>query len=662
MFMMFRSALFVYFGDFTELAAYKLDVINAFIVGAKFDTSVIAYAFLPIFFYTLVFSAFYTKNNKRGYYYYSKINRIYLTLVSMLLLLVSIVDYFFYSYFQTHISPVIFGLKNDKTEAILISMWTDYPVITVLVIIVLFFLVFVKAFKHLYRKLLNTTISFKKYNPLLVLLTLGIFFIGIRGSLGMFPLRLDHTTISTNSFVNELVLNGPFALRIANGLQKETLQIHLDRKKTLQEGGFSYESEVLNWYLNTKNPKSTNIKESLTVTTKKNSLLETRPPNVVFVLVESLSNHYLDLHSKELNLLGELDNELSNCLVFRNFLSAKNLTVKTLESILLGTPKAPISQSSFAHIKLNSSIANPFKKAGYQTTYLTGDQLGWRNTGRFIKKQNFDKVQGFSFLEKKYTNPEYFAWGVHDEYLYQHMFDLLNESKNPQFIFTLTVSNHTPYDLPKQAVIPIQKISDSLAKLLIPSTGLSLKNFASYYYSANELGKFIKKVRNSPLGANTIIIATGDHNERGMFNYSTSELFLKRSVPLILYIPKAYKPLFIDENRFGSHKDIFPTIFNLALSKTDYIKTGNDLFSTVETDFFAENDHITGGNKYGVINHKNGKVNYYKWKDTTQFKGLIQTSITASPELLKLNRKMEAHKAAMMLNFQNDVLSQKKTK
>jgi len=656
LFLLFRLSILFVFGDFSELINYKIDVLNAFYVGAKFDTSVIAYGLLPILLYALIFSIFYIKNNKRRYYYFSVISKWYFVFISMVFLIILITDYFFYSYFQTHISPVIYGLKNDKTSAILLSMWTDYPVIKILLVIILFFFIFKSLFAKVLDVISKKQISFKKLNPIVFILILGVYFIALRGSLGMFPLRLDHTSISTNTFVNELVLNGPFALKIAKGLQEESSAVHIDNKRTLKHYSFKSKKEALEVYLG-KSINDNNVKRVLTIKTKQNDFLQKNPPNVVFVLMESFSNHYFDLHSKELNLFGELEQELANCYVFRNFLSAENLTVETLEGILLGTPNSPISQSPYYNIQFNSSVATPFKEAGYQTSYLTGGQLGWRNTGRLIKKQNFDIIQGSSFLEKKYKNPEYFTWGIHDEYLYKHLFDVLNKSKKPQFIFALTISNHTPYDLPKHFKKPKLTLSDSILDKLSTKKEIALKNLTSYHYSATELGKFIKRIRNSPLGDNTIIVATGDHNVRGIFKYNSDELFYKKSVPLIMYVPEKYKPSFVNLKRFGSHKDIFPTIFNLSLSNKSFIKTGNDLFSTIKTNYFAENEHTTTGNKYGVvIRNSNKKAYYYKWKDSLNYKGLISTTIEKTPELLSLKRKMEAHGATMMLNIQDEII------
>ncbi len=662
MFMIFRLLLLFLYGDFSELKESKIEILKAFYVGAKFDTSVATYGILPIFVYALFFSIFYFKKNQKAFQFFLKISKWYFIIISMLFLVISIIDYFFYGYFQTHISPLIYGLKNDKTNAILISMWTDYPVIKIVLTLLLAFYIFKLIYTKIFSKLTHKLISFKKFNPIVVVLILGTYFLGMRGSIGMFPLRLDHTSISTNTFVNELVLNGPFALKLANGLKSETSLIHIDSAKTLKNYNFKSKHEALNLYLNKNISRTTTLSKALTTVTKKNKFLEENPPNVVFVLMESLSKHYLDLHSENFNILGELNNELPFCYTFKNFLSAKNLTVETLESILLGTPKAPISQSQYYNYHFKSSVANPFKNAGYETTYLTGGQLGWRNTGRLIENQNFDKIQGFSFLEKKFKNPEHFTWGVHDEYLYKHIFDVLTKTNMPQFIFTLTVSNHTPYSLPKHFVKPNLKIPSKLKTRLISKENIALKNFISFYYSANEFGKFVNKIRNSPLGDNTIIVATGDHNERGMFSYKTDELFLKRSVPLIMYIPKKYQPSFVNLKRFASHKDIFPTVFNLALSKKDYIKTGNDLFSEKETDFFAINDYITASDKNGVVILENNKKPlFYKWKDTLNYKGLKPVDLKKYPELQLLKRKMQAQGAVMMLNFQDEIILKNKS-
>nr|WP_250324971.1 hypothetical protein [Campylobacter lari] len=47
------------------------------------------------------------------------------------------------------------------------------------------------------------------------------------------------------------------------------------------------------------------------------------------------------------------------------------------------------------------------------------------------------------------------------------------------------------------------------------------------------------------------------------------------SVPFYLYIPKILQyNIHYDKNRVGSHKDVFPTLYNISLSNVEYISMG----------------------------------------------------------------------------------------
>ena len=85
----------------------------------------------------------------------------------------------------------------------------------------------------------------------------------------------------------------------------------------------------------------------LIATTQKNTFIEKNPPSVVFIMMEGLSNYYINLHSAENNLLGSLEAQLNDCYVYRNFLPSYNGTIYSLENLLVGTPQSPLSQSKF---------------------------------------------------------------------------------------------------------------------------------------------------------------------------------------------------------------------------------------------------------------------------------------------------------------------------
>jgi phosphoglycerol transferase MdoB-like AlkP superfamily enzyme len=162
---------------------------------------------------------------------------------------------------------------------------------------------------------------------------------------------------------------------------------------------------------------------------------------------------------------------------------------------------------------------------------------------------------------------------------------------------------------------------------------------------------------NSVFGKNTIIVATGDHNTMQLFNFTDTQILQKLSVPLLLYIPDAYmKDYKIDTERFASHKDIFPTIFTLALSDMLYLNSGNNLLSKElnDSDFYAVNNYDVGMNKYGCVLGLS-KPLFYSWEsgDTKVSK---PTTLHETPELESLLQKTKAFTASMNYFVQTELL------
>ncbi|VAV86351.1 hypothetical protein MNBD_BACTEROID02-1055, partial [hydrothermal vent metagenome] len=504
-FQLFRLSVLIYFGNFNELAELKLDILKAFWVGYKFDTSVIFYGLIPVFLFTLIF---FVVPQRSLTVYARKVPlffKVYLKIIFFILFFILIADFYFFQFFQSHFNQLVFGIKNDDTWAVLVSVWTDFPVIKILIIIAIFNIAYGKFINRILNKPIYISIENKVKNIAIVLLILIGFLVGMRGSLGTFPLRGDDTSISTNIFVNRLVFNGVFALKNAYGMAKDFNEVDVDINKMLKQNGFENVESAISAYTNTNYSKGDDLKKELIKTTAVNKFLIDNPPNVVFVLMESMSRHYMDLHSEKTNLLGKLEGQLNDCYVFKNFLSATNVTIQSLEDILTGSPRTPISQSKFFSISLETSVAKPFKDNNYNTSFISGAKLGWRNIGNFISNQYFDEIRGYSYLIEKYKNAEYFEWGVHDEYLFNDIFDKLSNSNKPEFIFALTVSNHTPFYLPEDYKPINIELTDKIKQKIRVSKTIAKKNFISYQYANNLLGEFIEKVKNSPFGDNTII-------------------------------------------------------------------------------------------------------------------------------------------------------------
>ncbi|QQU04350.1 LTA synthase family protein [Myroides odoratus] len=633
-----RLVFLISYGTSEVFEHEKGKIAEAFMVGTRFDVSAICYGFLPLVLFWLS-SLFIPKKYELGFSkVYATFARYYLLFVTVVFLTLIIIDYFFYQFFQSHINLLFFGIFNDDTTAVLTSVWTDYPLFYIALVYAVAVIAWLYWSKYVKYKVVKPAQSRAKIYGVIGLLIFPLFFIGMRGSVGVFTLRREHTNISKNEFVNSLCYNALYSLKFANSERKDNA-INPDIERELQANGFASVEEVQRSYIGESEQPLFN--QELFTKTKHKEFLAQNPPNVVFLQMESMSNHYFDLNNETLNLLGDLSKELPNLYYFKNSLSAYNGTIQTLEDFILGTPKTIISQSVYFDTPFTSSIALPFKQSGYETYFLTGASISWRNIDNMIKNQKFDVIQGKNFIQEKFPDAEEFAWGVHDGYLFDYIQATLKESKTPKFIFGLTISNHTPFEVP--AYYHKQKItmSEEMKKKIRVDEETAYANFYSHQYAASELARFIKEIRNSPLGENTIIVASGDHNIRQVFEYTPEEGFLKRSVPILMYIPEKYKPAFFDANVVASHKDIFPTIFNLALSDASYFYTGDNLFDPTVEHRFALNDYNFIADDKGAVAIENNQPYYYTWVDQGRRK--LKVGDNSSSHALYLQHKMQAY-------------------
>lgn len=489
-----------------------------------------------------------------------------------------------------------------------------------------------------------------------LLLFIFLFMFGIRGTFAFYPLKINDAIVSPSIFINSLVPNGVYSLKTAFKDKKEQ-NINTNINQTLKKWGFSSIDEAISIYSGQKvNNDPDSLVNALFARTPENDFLAQNPPNVVFIQMESMSEDFIALHNKEtFNLLGSLENVLPECIHFTHFLSATDNTIGSLESILLNTPLSPVSQSIYMDQTLETSAAKPFKDKGYHTSFVTGSKLGWRNLDKFIPHQYFDNTEGSAHIEKFVPHTLSNEWGTYDEFMFMRIYDLLAEKNSkPQFIYGMTITNHTPYSLPETyKPYPLQ-IPDSLKAKLSAGEKHAQVHFSTYQYANDCLGRFIERVKNSDLRENTIIVATGDHTARRIFEYPDANLLQKYAVPLILYIPEKYRQNVdsADTEQFGSHKDIFPTIYHVALSDAKYVKSGVNLF---DNNAVSANFAITG---YRLVMNSRGCIFfevepvYYVWQDA----GKTKLKIADDKEREMLQKDMvkgKAYAASMTYLIQN---------
>ncbi len=575
----FRFIFFIYFQELDDLSLYRLDIIKMLILGFRIDLTVIGYiqalpSILLVLFYYLK-KDFLTKLDTFFIYY------LFVMFGLISLLLVS--DFGFYSFFKEHINILIFGLFDDDTSALLKTFWQNYNVLLILVSFFIYLFLLFKIISFILRCKIYLSYKFLPHYLFFILL-FALNFLIIRGTFGMYPLGKMIPNVSKSAYINKMSQNGVRAFIDAYKIRKK----HNKHKTNyIKDCGFENNiAKAFKIYKNSENIDTKNLLNNITFKTGQNNTNY----NVVIVMVESFGMPILKYQSEKFDILGSLKKHFDEDILLTNIISEGDGTIASLESLLLNIPyrpnSFPLAQSPKANTSFTYAPAFLYNKNGYESTFIYGGDLTWRDLGAFIRRQGykntFGKIDIFSSFKPKMQEDYYFhPWGIYDEYLYNFIFGKLSKSKNKEFILALSTNNHPPYDVPEHFKNKKLFYSKDLLSHITGDLDLAKQRFLSYAYALDSVGKFLDQIKSSPLKDNTIVVITADNNTvEGIMKYDKNPLFTSKNIPIYFYLPPALKAkLHINTKVSGSQKDIFPTLYNLSLNGQKYISLGRDLFN-----------------------------------------------------------------------------------
>ena len=573
----FRLVFFCFFQELDSVAGYSGDIIRMFILGARIDLTVAGYIQVPPT--VLLILVYYLKPDLL-----ERLNSFFISYLFIMFSLVSLIlisDFGFYSYFKEHINILVWGIIDDDTGALLQLFRQNY---NVPLIVFLFFAYLCFLFKIislvLRRQPKSKKISFLFRVPsLFFIIFLALNFLAIRGTLAMYPLGRMIPNISTSSYINKMTQNGVRSFIAACNIRKKS-----KKRDYRAECGFDSIEEALKIYKGSDDIDTGNLLNNITFMTGSN-----KNYNVVVIMVESFGMPILAYQSEDFHILGRLKKHFAEDVVFTNIISEGNGTIASLESLLLNIPyrpdSFPLAQSSQANTSFAFSPAFLYADSGYETTFLYGGDLSWRNFGSFARKQGYKNVFGkidiYNSMNKPRQQDCFHPWGIYDEYLYDFIFHHLQQSPKKEFVLALSTNNHPPYNIPEHFTKKLS-YSDDLRSHITGNFALARKRFLSYAYALDSVGAFLDQIKSSHLKKNTIVVITADNNTvEGIMKYDHRPLFTSKNIPVYLYLPAELKNrLCIDTTVAGSGKDIFPTLYNLTLNNKKYISIGVDLLNS----------------------------------------------------------------------------------
>ncbi|MBY0515555.1 MAG: sulfatase-like hydrolase/transferase [Bacteriovoracaceae bacterium] len=579
---------------FTELVVLKKNLpltLKAMFLGFRYDLIPVAYVLTVPYILTLIGFAF----PRDGYLKFLPwFHRVWNFFFIFILVSLMVCDLGFYSFFQDHINILFFGLWEDDTSAVLTSIYKNYNVFLWIPMILaglgLNWWLLGKWFKKERIDLFYSQPFAREELGLIFSASLVLIaFLG-RGNFTRLPLSIEDAHISDIESINELSVNGAIALNRAYKIRKE---FGKEEVRYLTQQGYTQLSTAVSDLLTYRNATPpvngwTGL-DDLKKKTNLNPAAVANPPHVILVVMESFGSMWWPFE-KEMPFLDSLRPHTEQDYLFLNFLSSENGTIGSIVSVATGLPLRPgarfLSEGEYMRTQLASGAHWPYKQAGYNTRYLYGGKLGWRQLGSYLQSQGWDQLEGAEQLTDKMNllsikeSDRGNEWGIFDEYLFKYIEQEIKVATKPQFFLVLTTSNHPPYETPstfKQN--GLSKIPESMKNLFTKTPDEVLQRFKTMQYSNRQLGDFITKIKSGDLKDKTVIAATGDHSFWIGKDEGKPGLIKKYAVPFYIYLPDALKPASWNPKNWGSHIDMLPTLYERTLSEVTYWSFGQDMFA-----------------------------------------------------------------------------------
>lgn len=241
------------------------------------------------------------------------------------------------------------------------------------------------------------------------------------------------------------------------------------------------------------------------------SLLNTKRPNIVIILLESCGEQFATVMPR----LQQLKREgiwFSQC--YGNSWRTDRGTVCTLS----GYPSFPSLSVMKMPEKSRSlpSLASTLQKEGYKTSFLYGGDINFTNMRSYLIATGWEDLT----WKNNYTREEQKTakWGVRDDITFNTLYSQIVQlptdptHQGHSLIGYSTLSSHEPWDVPTKL--------------------LNDKVLNAFHYLDDCLGDFIDKLKQTPQWQNMLIVLVADHG----INYKKideQQPILRNHIPLL---------------------------------------------------------------------------------------------------------------------------------
>ena len=285
-------------------------------------------------------------------------------------------------------------------------------------------------------------------------------------------------------------------------------------------------------------------------------------PNVVIIMMESMSAEYMETFGNNQGITPNLDRLGKEGMLFTRLYATGTRTVRGLEALSAALPPQPgAAVVRWPNITNLNTLGSTLAARGWEPNFIYGGYGMFDNMNSYFESQAYKVTDRKSFKEGlvQFEN----IWGVADEHLFDQV--LINMDKDTAagkhvFAHIMTTSNHRPFTYPD-------------GRIDIPSPA---KREGGVKYADYAIGRFFEMAKKKPWFDNTIFLIVADHCASSAGK--TKIPVFRYHIPAIIYAPKLVAPKQVDT--LASQIDLAPTLLAMLGLEGDDHFVGRDILKT----------------------------------------------------------------------------------
>jgi len=219
-------------------------------------------------------------------------------------------------------------------------------------------------------------------------------------------------------------------------------------------------------------------------------------PNLVLLIVESLSSANSKRVSGLRDLLGGFDRLAGRGVLFSNFFANHAASEGGIISLLSGFPPLHYPTATplmFDEFAMQPSVVGEYRRGGYRAEFLTNAELGFIGLDRYLEGLGLDAALGRDEVPAMRDAPRFALDAPSDRLLYDaamERVESLQAARQPWLLVLATVTTHQPYRHPEGG-------ADEAAEV--------------WRWALAQMTDFVESLERSGFFEEGILLITGDH-------------------------------------------------------------------------------------------------------------------------------------------------------